>query len=118
MAKGLYLYMKELVDPRDVERALVVLAIAGPIAGAIVGLLWSAGRKRALRFVLSGALCGAVLTLVYGMWRMYGLITDSLGLDSVANLGLQLVLFAVLGCVLGLVISKVTLFLKRLGREV
>ena len=104
--------MKELIDPRVVERVLIVLAIAGPIAGALVGLLWSARSKRALPFVIEGVLSGALLTLVYGMWRLYGVITNALGLDSVANLGLQLVLFAALGAILGAVILRISLLLK------
>lgn len=81
--------------------------------GLIIGALLGLSRKRILPGCVAGALLGAVLTLVYGAWRLYWLITDRLGLDSVANLGLQLVMFAVLGCLLGVVILRISVFLKR-----
>ena len=33
---------------------------------------------------------GAVGTSIYGLWRLYNVITDALGLDSVANLVAQI----------------------------
>ncbi len=105
--------MKELVDPNTVERALRLLAVGGPLLGLILGALVGARRKNALSGMVAGALLGGVLALIYAMWRLYGLITDRFGLDSVANLGLQLVLFAVLGGMLGVVVLKVSMLLKR-----
>lgn len=107
--------MSELIDPKSVERLLLFLAIGGPLIGLILGALLGAHEKRALPRIVAGVLLGAVLSLVYGMWRLYGVITGLLGLDSVANLGLQLILFAVLGCVLGVVILRVSVLLKRWG---
>lgn len=105
--------MKPLVDPGYVERVLLFLAVAGPLIGLVLGALLGAHEKRACPRVIAGILLGAVLSLVYGMWRLYGVITGLLGSDSVANLGLQLVLFAALGAVLGVVILRVSVLLKR-----
>lgn len=90
------------------------LAVGAPLVGLILGALLGAHEKRALPRIVAGVLLGGMLSLIYGMWQLYGLITGLLGLDSAANLGLQLVLFAVLGAVLGAVVSRVSLILKRL----
>jgi len=105
--------MKELIVPQTVERVLLFLAIGGPLIGLILGALLGAHEKRALPRVIAGVLLGAMLTVVYGMWRLYGAITDHFGLDSVANLGLQIIMFSALGCVLGAVILRVSVLLKR-----
>ena len=106
--------MKQLIDPKAAERVLLFFAVAGPLVGIIFGAFLGAHTQRARASVATGVLLGAIVSLIYGMWRVYGIITDSLGLDSVANLGLQLILFAVLGAILGAVILKVSLLLKRL----
>jgi len=109
--------MKELIAPEAVERAMLFLAVAGPLVGVILGILLGAHERRAWPRVLAGALIGAIGTLMYAMWRVYGAITDALGLDSVANLALQLVMFAILGAGLGIVVLGVSNVLKRLGAK-
>lgn len=105
--------MKELVDPKSVERVFCFLAVAGPLMGLIFGALFGAHEKRAARRVIAGVLLGSIGSLIYGMWWLYNVITDAFGLDSVANLGLQLVLFAALGAILGAVALRISLILKR-----
>jgi uncharacterized protein with PQ loop repeat len=83
------------------------------LVGLIVGALLGAHERRALPRIVAAVLLGALLTVAYGMWRLYGVITDHFGLDSVANLGLQLILFSALGCVLGVVVLRVSVMLKR-----
>lgn len=84
------------------------------MVGLILGAVFGAHEKCAARRIIAGALLGGIGSLIYAMWRVYGVITNALGLDSVANLGLQLVLFAALGAVLGVVVLRVSLFLKRI----
>jgi hypothetical protein len=107
--------MKQLVDPDSVERVLLFVAVAGPLVGLIVGALLGAHEKCAARRVIAGVLLGGIATLVYWMWRLYGVITNAFGLDSAANLCLQLVLFAALGALLGIGILKTSEQLKKLG---
>ena len=107
--------MKELVDPNAVERVLLFIAVAGPLMGLILGALFGAHEKYPARRVIAGVLLGGIGPLVYWMWRLHGVITNALGLDSVANLCLQLVLFAVLGALLGIGILKTSEQLKRPG---
>jgi hypothetical protein len=106
--------VKQLIDPDCVERVLLFVAVAGPLVGLILGAVFGAHEKCAARRIIAGVLLGGIGSLVYGMWRVYGVITNALGLDSVANLGLQLVLFVALGAILGAVVLRVSLSLKRL----
>ncbi len=105
--------MKELVARESVERVLLLLGVAGPLIGLILGAMIGAHEQRAWPKVAAGALVGALLTVVYGMWRVYGVITDALGLDSVANLVLELVLFVAIGMIVGIAAFRISILLKR-----
>ena len=107
--------MKELVDPKAVERVLLFVAVAGPLVGLILGALLGAHDRCAARRIIAGVLLGGIATLIYCMWRLYGVITNALGLDSAANLCLQLIVFAILGAILGIGILKTSEQLKKLG---
>jgi hypothetical protein len=92
---------------------LLFLAVAGPLIGAILGIVIGAHERCAWPRVVAGALIGAVLSVIYGMWRVYGAITDAMGLDSLANLVLELVLFAVVGLLAAVAAFKLSALLKR-----
>jgi hypothetical protein len=109
--------MKQLVDPNAVERVLLFVAVAGPLVGLIIGALVGAHEKCAARRVIAGVLLGGIGPLVYWMWRLYGAITNTLGLDSVANLALQLIMFAALGALLGALMLRVSMLIKRIGAD-
>ncbi len=74
---------------------LAVLVLA-----PLVGLAWGAWTKRVGPGLLLGALVGAGN---YALWTVYNAITEKLGLDTVANLLVNLGLFVVVGVVIGLV---------------
>ncbi len=105
--------MKELINPELAQKVMLGLAVAGPVIGLIAGALMGLRERQAARKTVTGALIGGLLTVVYGLWLVYGAITNALGLDSVLNLALQLVLFAVFGVFLGLIIYRVSIVLKR-----
>jgi hypothetical protein len=105
--------MHELVSPQSVDRMLLFLAVIGPLAGLIIGTMLGAHERCAWPRALAGLLLGGLLTVIYAMWRMYGAITESLGLESVANLVLELVLFAVVGVLVALAAFKITRFLRK-----
>lgn len=109
--------MKPLIDSKLVEKILLFLAVCGPLFGLIVGVILGAHERNALRRIVPGVLLGFIGTLIYIMWRVYRVITDSLGLDSVANLGLQLLMFAAVGVAMAFVIFKISLLLKRILEE-
>ncbi len=106
--------MKELIAAKTVESAMLIIAVAGPIIGLIIGIIIGACTKRLQASIIVSSLIGCVGTIIYAMWRLYGVITDALGLDSVANLCLQLIIFAVCGALLGIASFKLSLLLKRL----
>jgi Co/Zn/Cd efflux system component len=105
--------MKELINPDVVQRVMLLLAVAGPLVGVIVGLFLGAHERHALPKMIGGLLLGALCSVAYGMWRVYGLITNAHGLDSVVSLALQLVVFAVLGVILGAAGFRISNMLKR-----
>jgi hypothetical protein len=109
--------MKQLIDPEVVEKVVLFFSVGGPLIGLIIGVILGAHERNAVRRIVQGILTGMLGTLVYIMWRVYGAITNSLGLDSVVNLGLQLLLFAALGVMLAFAIFRVSLLLKRIWEE-
>ncbi|MCX8053327.1 MAG: hypothetical protein N3B12_05930 [Armatimonadetes bacterium] len=105
--------VKELVSQESVEKILLLLAVGGPLVGVILGTMVGAHERCALPKVIAGALIGSLLTVAYGMWRLFEVITNMLGLDSVANLIIELVLFAVAGLVVALVASRIAVLIKK-----
>ncbi len=90
--------MKELISAQQAEVLMLALVVILPIVG------WAAGRS--LKHTKLGVQwgCAAGLTNLV-LWHMYGAITDRLGLDTVKNLLVNLVLFAVIGAVIGFFVS-------------
>ena len=105
--------MKELVAADSVERILLLVAAAGPLVGVILGAVIGAHERCAWPKVVAGALIGTLLTVVYGMWRVFGAITGALGLDSVANLVIELILFAAIGLIVGIAAFRISTLLKK-----
>jgi len=104
--------MGPLIEPADAEKGLLFLAVAGPLMGLILGIIFGAHRRHTASRIIAGTLTGALGLVVYGMWRAYGAITNALGLDSLANLGLQILMFAAVGAVLGVAGFKISALLK------
>lgn len=105
--------MQELIDPAVVERVMLFLAVGGPLVGLIIGVVVGAHERCALPTIAAGTLIGAMGSVAYGLWRLYGVVTDAMGLDSVANLVVQLVTFAVIGVLLGMAALRLTVLLKK-----
>ena len=98
--------MRELIEVGTVERLFRLLAVIGPVAGLLLGLILGS-RKRSLQtFALRGFLIGLCGTLNWILWRLYNALTDRNGLDSVGNLMLNLGLFVLLGAGLGVILGK------------
>jgi len=105
--------MKELFSAQAVERAFLVLALAGPVVGLVFGVAIGARERHTWPRILTGMLIGGIGTLVYGLWRLYNVITGALGLDSLVNLGLQLLMFAVMGAAVGWAALRISLCTRR-----
>lgn len=106
--------MKELISPKAVESAMLWIAIAGPIVGLVIGAIAGIGRSLKAR-MLAGFAVGLLGPLILGFWALFGAITDSLGLDSVMNLLLQIVMFAIFGVLLGIAGFRISLTMRRLS---
>ena len=94
--------MREIVSVEQVQRLFVILAVALPLAGIAGGALLGARRGDVRRGAVQGLLLGILGPANLGFWIIYNRITDRLGLDTVKNLLVNLVLFVALGIVTGL----------------
>src|SRR5690349_19727463 len=97
--------MREIVTVEQVNSLFLWLAIGLPVVGLIGGFLL--GRRAG---AIKGFVVGLFGPLNLLLWKVYNLITDKLGLDSVKNLLVQLGLFIALGVVGGLLF-------RRFGRD-
>ena len=92
--------MKELITLDQANRLMLALIVIAPVVGTLIGL--------ALKRVRACGLAGLAIGIGnYALWRVYNAITDQLGLDSVKNLVVNLVLFAVVGVAFGLIFAWV-----------
>lgn len=105
--------VRELVSPETVERAFWIAAAVGPVIGLFVGGTIGYIKRSTKRGLIGGFLLGLLTYVVYGMWRIFNVVTDKLGLDSVANLVVELFLFAAVGMLIGAIAAKLVVVLKR-----
>ena len=98
--------MREIVTMEQAERAFLLLAVAVPLVGAVVGALIRARGGHAAAGARAGFLIGLIGPANYLLWKAYNAITDRLGMDTVKNLLVNLGLFIILGVVAGHLISK------------
>jgi drug/metabolite transporter (DMT)-like permease len=88
--------MKELVTVEQANHFITAFIIAAPIIGAVVGAFY--------KKIGAGALTGLLLGLTnFMLWKFYNGITEKLGLDTVKNFGVNLVLFVAVGIGAGFV---------------
>ena len=96
-------YMREIVDVGAFERALLVVALAGPVVGVAVGALAGWPRKRAGWSALQGLCVGLLGAVVYGLWQVYDYLTrydpetNYVGLHRVSALALSAFVFIAVG---------------------
>ena len=95
--------MREIVTVEQVNRLFLLLAIAGPIVGLLLGAAFGARRRQTRSWAISGFLVGLLCVLNLVVWKVYNLLTDRMGLDTVKNLFVNLALFVGLGAIAGLV---------------
>jgi hypothetical protein len=94
--------MREMVDAEQVGRLFAALALALPPLGLLFGWWYGSRLGSRRRGAIYGLLAGLIGPLNWCMWRLYNAITDSVGLDTVRNLVINLVLFVVVGTVIGI----------------
>ena len=91
--------MQEMVTRAQADTLFMVVFVLGIIAGPIAGWL---ARRSGSDSIAAALLWGGPLVLIGVLWRVYNAITDRIGLDSVANLAVNFVLFVVVGVACGL----------------
>ena len=88
-----------LVTRAQADMVFGVLLILGIVVALVAFAL---ARRRGGDGVRAAVLWGGPLMLIGVLWRVYNAITDRLGLDRVANLGVNLVLFVGVGAACGI----------------
>jgi hypothetical protein len=91
--------MKELISLQQAQMLMLGILVAAPILGLIIGLIT---RRRRLWLIL-GVIIGVGN---YALWTVYNAITNSLGLDTVKNLFVNLALFVAIGIASGLIAAR------------
>jgi hypothetical protein len=88
--------MKELITTEQANTIMLALIVVAPIIGFLVG--------RVLKQPALGLKWGVGIGLCnFALWKVYNTITDSLGLDTVKNLLVNLALFIVIGLIGGMI---------------
>ena len=93
--------MKELIDLHQAHLLMLGVLIAAPL----VGLVWGFVSKRLPLGLTVGSLAGVGN---YALWTVYNAVTQKLGLDTVANLLVNLGLFVVIGTAIGVGVGLYT----------
>ncbi len=98
--------LKTILDYILVEERLdsffVILGWAGPLLGILTGLIWGSITRQLKGSTIRGACIGSVGPFLLVMWLIYNGVIDHFGLDSVRGLMINLVIFAVIGAVIGI----------------
>lgn len=86
--------MKELIDPHQAHLLMLGILLLAPL----IGLGWGLVAKRPPFGLAVGLVVGVGN---YALWTLYNAITQKLGLDTVANLLVNLGLFIAIGIAFG-----------------
>lgn len=100
--------MKEIVSLEQVNALFLALAVAAPVLGVAIGGALGMRRGAFARSAMTGLLWGLLGPANLALWKLYGSLTDRMGLDTVRNLLTQLGLFLAIGVVAGVVIGRLS----------
>lgn len=104
--------MEELIDEQVFIGALNIAAIITIAIGAIC--LLAGWRLRHFGLRLSGITLAAAGVAIWLLWQVYFAVTEHFGLDSVKGLGVNILVFVVIGVVIGIFIR---IMRNRMSRE-
>ena len=94
--------LREIVDAAQIGRIFALCAILLPVCGLLLGAWFGKRRQQMQRGAITGLLIGLLGPLNWLMWRIYNAITDAVGLDRVSNLAINLLLFLIVGALIGI----------------
>ena len=89
------------VNPDDPFNEAVATTGLFLLITAIIAVAFALARRRGENGPAAALLYGGPLLLTGILWRVYNAITDRIGLDKVANLAVNLVLFVGIGAACG-----------------
>jgi hypothetical protein len=90
--------MHEMITRGQADVFFGAVFAFGLILASVAGLV---ARRRGRDAFLAALLWGGPLVLIGVLWRVYNAITDRVGLDSVANLAINGIMFVVIGVGVG-----------------
>lgn len=109
--------MREIVTMEQVNRLFLLLAVVIPLLGAALGA-WQGGKQgRQKQGMMRGFVVGLLGPLNLLLWKVYNLLTDRMGLDTVKNLVVNLVLFVVIGLAAGWLWNNAPRFPGKDGKD-
>ncbi|MEP6755754.1 MAG: hypothetical protein ABJA67_09655 [Chthonomonadales bacterium] len=108
--------LREIVTMGQMNGLLLSLAILSPVVGVIYFMVYGKKSSDASETKQTAIVIGVIGPFALVMWKVYNAITARLGLDSVKNLVVNLVLFVAIGIAAGLFLSRKQL--KRSGEPV
>jgi hypothetical protein len=97
--------MREIVTMEQANGIFLTLAITGPVLGLLIGLIVGRKHGETQLGAFKGLMVGMLGPVNLLLWKVYNVLTDRMGLDTVKNLLVQLALFAGLGIVAGLLLG-------------
>jgi len=95
--------VKEMITRGQADALFTAVLLLGIVLGP---LAWFVAKRRGGNPLAAALATGGGPILVGVLWRVYNAIADSLGLDTVRNLVANLVLFVLLGAVIGAVWAR------------
>ncbi len=98
--------MKELVTTAEVNRLFVLLALLVPVPALLATLAIGRVKKVPPWWYRAGILVAVAAPLNLLLWKLYEHNTNALGLDTVKNVVVNLVIFTIVGVTGGVVIAK------------
>jgi len=104
--------MTELVTVEQAEAVVRALIWAGPLLGALLGLIIGGARKRAMLGLWQGVAVGLLGPVIYGLWLVYSAMvrynpqTGEAGLHKVWVHAVNGLIFIVVGLVLGVIYRR------------
>ncbi len=98
--------LREIVDLKQIDKLFLILAVILPVAGLCIGLMRGRKKGNARSAAMQGALWGCIGPLNLALWKVYSALTSRNGLDSLANLGINLVIFVCVGAAIGFIAGR------------
>lgn len=104
--------LHEIVDLERVDTVIVLIAVAAPVLGLLIGALWGRARKAMETGVTRGLAFGLLGPVVLVMWRVYKYMvrydpeSGYVGLHKISVLLINVALFALVGVLLGVIYGK------------